>query len=374
MTKDNTENLLCECCGNATAPEIAAKRGYALRKCLNCGLFFVWPQPSREELGFLYSRSQGYFGTAATDLAKTSGESALSLHKLLAERRLGKGMLLDIGCATGELIFHMKKLGYTVAGCDVSAEAVRIAIDNGLDAKVGDIETLQYQAESFDIINMGDVLEHVSSPHDTLRTAFSLLKPGGAIVIATPNSNSSFALSTLLLSRTTGFPWAHSEAPYHLFEFAPKSILELLVKAGFSASEVMTSGNASLMYTVGATGYFDDLKRELKSSGRYKIRISVIPYIAKLFAIAGLLLPFYIFSRIANSMRNSGQVITAIARRIESNDLQSFRQSQSATNMRISDMNLSTENILARCARSACSARCRSGLSNNATIFATASS
>jgi len=315
MTKENTDNMLCECCGNATAPETASKRGYALRKCLSCGLFFVWPQPSREELGFLYSRSQGYFCTAATDLAKTSGKSALNLHKLLAERRLGKGMLLDIGCSTGELIFHMKRLGYTVAGCDVSAEAVRIAIDNGLDAKVGDIASLQYQAKSFDIINMGDVLEHVSSPYDTLRTAFFLLKPGGAIVIATPNSNSGFALSTLFLSRITGFPWAHSEAPYHLFEFAPKSILELLGKVGFSASEVMTSGNVSFRYTVGATGYFDDLKRELKSTGQYKIRTSVIPHIAKLFAIAGLLLPFYLFSRIANQMKNRGEVITAIARK-----------------------------------------------------------
>jgi len=316
MKKSHTDkHILCECCGTPTASETASKRGYSLRQCLNCGLFFVWPQPSPEELNLLYSRTQGYFSTAATDLAKTSGQSALSLHKILQAHDVGTGTLLDIGCATGVLIFHMGKLGYTVAGCDVNAEAVRIATDNGLDAKVGDLASLRYKAESFDIINMGDVLEHVASPYNLLRTAFSLLKPGGTIVISTPNSNSSFALSTLLLSRKTGFPWAHSEAPYHLFEFSPRSILELLRQTGFSASKVITSGRVPFRYTVGATGFFDDLKHDLKSGGRYKIRAAIIPHIAKLFVISGLLLPFYLLSRIADPMRNSGKAITACARR-----------------------------------------------------------
>lgn len=303
----------CECCGSPTTSESATKRGYSLRKCLNCGLIFVWPQPSLEELNFIYSRSQGYFGTAVTNLAETTVEPALCLHELLKRYNVGTGRLLDIGCATGKLIFHMQNLGYTVAGCDINAEAVNIAVNNGLEAQVGTIEMVNFSQESFDIIYMGDVLEHVPSPMQVLKSAYRLLKPNGVIVIITPNAKSSFSTSTLLLSRITGFPWAHSEAPYHLFEFTHKSIQDLLKNTGFSPEETFTSGKAHFLYAVGGTGFFDDLKRNLKSSGRYQINTSILPYIPKLIAVSILLFPFYLFSRIADSIRHSGQSMTVIA-------------------------------------------------------------
>ncbi len=248
-------HILCECCSSPTTEEIATKRGYALRKCPNCELIFVYPQPSSEELNFIYSKSQGYFGTAATDLTNTSAESALYLKDLLKAHNSHTGTLLDIGCSTGKLIFHMQKLGWTVAGCDVNAEAVDIAINNGLNAQVGTVEAINYAPESFDVINMGDVIEHVSSPSKTLQSAYHLLKPNGIIVIRTPNAQSGFSLSTLFLSRMTGFPWAHSEAPYHLFEFTPKSMQELVKKVGFLPAEIMTSGKVPFLYTVGVLDF-----------------------------------------------------------------------------------------------------------------------
>lgn len=306
-------HVICECCGGTTNSESATKRGYSLRKCLNCGLIFVWPQPSSEELNLIYSRSQGYFGTANTDLAKTSDEPALRLHELLKNHDASYGKLLDIGCSTGKLIFHMQKLGYTVAGCDVNTEAVEIAVNNGLEAQIGTVEMINYASESFDIIHMGDVLEHVPSPTQVLRAAHRLLKPNGVIVILTPNAKSSFSIATLSLSRITGFPWTHSEAPYHLFEFTQKSIQELLKNTGFSPAKIVTSGKAHFLYAVGGTGFFDDLKRNLKSSGRYQVSTSILPYIPKLMAVSILLFPFYLFSRIADPIRHSGQSMTVIA-------------------------------------------------------------
>ena len=208
-----------------------------------------------------------------------------------------------------------QKLGWTVAGCDVNAEAVDIAINNGLNAQVGTVEAINYAPQSFDVINMGDVIEHVSSPSKTLQLAYQLLKPNGIIVIRTPNAQSSFSLSTLFLSRMTGFPWAHSEAPYHLFEFTPKSMQELVKKVGFLPAEIMTSGKAPFLYTVGGTGFFDELKRNLKSSGNYQIKVTAISYIPKLIAVTCLLIPFYLYSRIADWIQHNGHSMTVITRR-----------------------------------------------------------
>lgn len=303
----------CACCCNNEHVLIAKKRRWILRRCLECGLIFVWPQPGEEQLLKLYNMNEGYFTTAEKDLSKSSPAAAEKIQKILGIVNPAGRKFLDVGCSTGQLMYHLKQFGWEVSGFDINANAVEVAKSNGLDARIGSIEEIDITSESFDVIFMGDVLEHLRSPGRALDTVKMLLKPGGRLIIHTPNAQSSFAYSTLFWSRITGFPWLHSEAPYHLYDFTPNAIEKLLVRKGFLLESILFSGKTTLLYTVGASGFFDGLKQKMKASGKYRFNRSLLMYLPELLAVFSIVFPFWAYSRISDFLNNGGSYITTIA-------------------------------------------------------------
>jgi len=259
--------------------------------------------------------SAGYYRTAASDLSGTSPDAAIYLHGLLKGKGIEKGRILDVGCSTGKLIYHLRTLGWEVAGCDVNADAVSVARSNGLNAYLGAIETLDLEEGRFDVITMSDVLEHLPSLERALQRAHSLLNERGVLVIRIPSADCGFARSTLFLSRMTGLPWAHSEAPYHLFDFSEKSIREILNRKGFEIMSIDFSGKSPFFYTVGGMGYFDSLKQQMKLSGHYRFSWRLFPYAPRLSFISAILLPFWVYGRISDRINKIGSSMVVIARR-----------------------------------------------------------
>jgi len=308
--------VYCECCNSINHDFVSEKRGWKILHCRNCGLFFVNPQPPDDYLAKIYSKSSGYFATAYTDLSKTSPSGAEYLHKLLLAHDMRVGRFLDVGCSTGRLMYHLKNLGWDVAGIDIDADAVKVALKNDLNVTVGRLEKSGYHDETFDVIHMGDVIEHVRSPRQMLLTSNKLLRQGGILIINTPNASCGFAVSSMFLSKIVKFPWPHSEAPYHLYEFSPQTLNTFLISTGFEVISLSCSGSRSFMYTVGGTGFFDELKVSMKRSGAYKINLKFIANIPKLIAISSLLLPFYLYGRISDSIRKIGPKIFLIAQKI----------------------------------------------------------
>ena len=98
----------CDCCGCLTHVLVATKRGWSLWRCKRCGLVFVWPQPDEGVLRKIYQMSVGYYQTAASDLSRTSPNAAVDLNGSLQEAGVKGSRLLDVGCSTGKLIFHLK--------------------------------------------------------------------------------------------------------------------------------------------------------------------------------------------------------------------------------------------------------------------------
>lgn len=238
---------------------IATKRGYKLRQCKDCGLIFVNPQPTRGCLARLYRKSAGYFATAETDLSETSPQYALTLAKILSAHGIEKGRFLDVGCSTGTLIYHIRHLGWNVTGTEINTDAAAIARQNNLDVVLGELEECPFDAEAFDVIHISDVIEHVRSPRGTLLAAHRFLKENGLIILRTTNATCGFAVSSLMLAKLFRFPWLYSEAPYHLYDFYPETLSRLVSSVGFEILSADCSGHTSFLYTVGASGFFDDL-------------------------------------------------------------------------------------------------------------------
>lgn len=99
--------------------------------------------------------------------------------------------VLDVGCATGYLGEALIARGCTVTGIEIDSEAAEEARTRLDRVIVGDLATLDLDAvlgsDRFDVVLMGDVLEHMADPAALLLRAASLLNPGGSVVISIPN-------------------------------------------------------------------------------------------------------------------------------------------------------------------------------------------
>ncbi len=320
MTGENyfkfaVDTPVCGCCKSRKSKAIGFKRKWSLRQCLNCGVIYVSPQPTAQQLNEIYSLEKGYFATSCVSLAETSDNDARRLDQILRANGVDGGRLLDIGCATGRVIYHMKSFGWDAAGIDVNAQAIDFARTQGLEVYAGPLNSMRDNKSNFDAINMGDVIEHAVSPTDMLQSAYSLLRPGGILIVRTPNAECGFARLTLSPARYMRVPWPHSEAPYHLWEFSASSLTAVLLRNGFKIISSDCTGRFPFMYIVGASGYFDELKMSMKKSGKYRLNRYVITQIPKLIGISAGFYPFYFLGRTFDKMRKNGSVLTIIAKK-----------------------------------------------------------
>jgi len=137
------------------------------------------------------------------------------------------GTLLDVGCGNGSFMQSMRTLGWNVTGVEIDPRAAAIALGAGLDVRQGDVRTVDLPAGHFSAIVMRHVFEHVSEPLATLRRCLSLLRPGGKLVITTPNPDG-------LGHRIFRHAWRGLEPPRHLQLSRLSSMRLYLVRAGFT--------------------------------------------------------------------------------------------------------------------------------------------
>jgi 2-polyprenyl-3-methyl-5-hydroxy-6-metoxy-1,4-benzoquinol methylase len=151
------------------------------------------------------------------------------------------GKVLDVGCGCGEWLAWMQELGWTVEGVDFDPGAVKAARLAGLKVNCGSVEDQQYPDASFDAVTLNHVIEHVPDPVATLRECGRILKPGGKLVVVTPNGAS-------LGHRFFKQDWRGLETPRHLHIFSPASMERALGLAGFREVSIQPQIVRSIPY------------------------------------------------------------------------------------------------------------------------------
>jgi 2-polyprenyl-3-methyl-5-hydroxy-6-metoxy-1,4-benzoquinol methylase len=143
------------------------------------------------------------------------------------------GRLLDFGCGDGQFMSRMAEAGWNVSGIEPDPKAVQaLRARKGFDVRAS-LADFGEGAEAFDVVTMSHVIEHVTDPIGTLRSLRRILRPGGLLLITTPNAAS-------LGSRVFGKYWRGLEPPRHLNVFTPRSLQRALAEAGFTSSTLTT--------------------------------------------------------------------------------------------------------------------------------------
>jgi 2-polyprenyl-3-methyl-5-hydroxy-6-metoxy-1,4-benzoquinol methylase len=146
-------------------------------------------------------------------------------------RIVPSGRLLEIGAAYGFFLIEAA-VHYEVHGIEIADEAAAFARRRGLEVHTGQ-PTQRSLAEigTVDVIVMLDVIEHLEAPGDVLRLCGRYLRPGGAVILTTPDFASP-------LSRLSGRRWRNMTPPHHLWYFTADSLAGLAAAAGLAIAEV----------------------------------------------------------------------------------------------------------------------------------------
>jgi len=137
------------------------------------------------------------------------------------KKMVPKGKILEIGCYDGSFLNLFKKDGWNCQGVEPSVGAKIAKEKYGLDVIGGFFEPGQFEKNTFDLVVVKHVIEHVSDPLEFSREAAAMVKEGGFLYIEVPNSYVS------LYDRY--FPEFHVD---HLSYFTIPSIENLLQRIG----------------------------------------------------------------------------------------------------------------------------------------------
>lgn len=235
-------------------------------QCQRCGLCWLNPCPIPDDIPKLYAQYYTHQAIVSSSLTLIDylRKAAFSLDavKRLASAVLRKvpvvllqfpsfwtevwlndgrqGCLLDVGSGSGSFLATMQAFGWQVCGVEPDPIAASITQRQlGLDIYAGTLEDAAYPNDTFDVITMNHVIEHLPNPARTLVECYRILRPGGRLVIQTPNSES------LGHRRVFRRSWIHLDPPRHLYIFSPTALGTLAQHAGFRVEALFASSRGA---------------------------------------------------------------------------------------------------------------------------------
>jgi 2-polyprenyl-3-methyl-5-hydroxy-6-metoxy-1,4-benzoquinol methylase len=216
------------------------KKDYAILKCKECGFQYINPLPNDEYLGELYSQ---YYGSAlnqrqmATQLTYRLPVFE-ALCDLVEDKKIAGSRLLDIGCGNGDFIWLAQKRGWNVSGAELSESAVEYAVQmRDLDVVKAPSDKLPYDDNSFDVVTVLDVLEHLPNPHKVFASINRVLKPGGQVIVQVPNTPFQ-KIKAKVQRLKNGRQKTTMATPLHLNHFDGKSLAKFAEKSGLKVEKV----------------------------------------------------------------------------------------------------------------------------------------
>lgn len=221
---------VCNLCGSTECRRSFSRNGWQIRICAQCGLGRTDPRPTPQSLGKCYG--EDYWRRGFKGEQYTPKEIKHLLYRYGRRARYLKrykrgGHLLEIGTGFGFFLESARRRGFEVQGIEYSAwvaEKARSMFNLPIrNTSVADFDPGNFK---YDLIVAWHVLEHLPNPLETMQRIRAWLKDDGILTVEVPNCGSVDAARL-------GDKWEGWTAPHHLWHFTPKTLQQMLEKAGF---------------------------------------------------------------------------------------------------------------------------------------------
>lgn len=323
----------CPWCGEHQSQPVwrqSSPSEFSIQRCEECGLAYTVPQLSLESMAQYYPSS--YYGSGNLRFNRLfevlvgwfRRRRAARMHELRGERA---GAVLDIGCGRGHFLDALRQRGWTCTGTELSEKAAIHAREKlALNVRVGPFRAGMFPDDTFDVVYLWHVLEHIPATFDALTQVRRLLRTGGILVVALPNLASWQA-------RLCRYGWFHLDLPRHYIHCSTEWLLRALSQLGFEIVEVNHFSMEQNVYgwiqsLLNSTGLKNNLLYDLlrRPSARDVARpFRTYPVQAVISVVAAaVLLPLACMAMLAEALFRRGGTIEVYASRGKSADANVF--------------------------------------------------
>jgi 2-polyprenyl-3-methyl-5-hydroxy-6-metoxy-1,4-benzoquinol methylase len=217
---------------------------WTLRRCARCDVICLSPRPADEEIERIYPPN--YYAYDFTNVRSMGYrvKTLLDRRSVSLYLRFGVpgGNILDVGCGDGRLLRLFTQRGVDpgrLYGMELDAAAVQRAREGGFHVEKGRFEDTAYSPEFFGLILLQQVIEHVPDPRGMVERILGLLRPGGAVIIETPNTAS---WDHAVFAKRY---WGGYHIPRHFYLFSRRSLPALLRVTGLEVAEIASLASPS---------------------------------------------------------------------------------------------------------------------------------
>lgn len=235
MPRNNfqSEFDVCRICSSKNINLLFRKKNRAFFQCDSCDVAYFIPPPSVSELNdhyYMRSIAGNYEQKFSNDRFSNDNDVFFFIKKYIKQK--SEIYIFDVGCLYGQLLDIAAANGFKTYGIEPQQKAVQVALSkhpnriyqSTVEAFCPDQFGLN---NKFHVVVASGVIEHVLEPHSLFRLASMLLAENGIFVLQTPNHNS-------FVRKISGKIWPCYAVPEHPFYFAPKTLVLMGAKHGFS--------------------------------------------------------------------------------------------------------------------------------------------